>query len=134
MSSWLCHDCAKSLSRLTEIIEAPQLTQFLTRFSIDWGTGMGCIQSTPQTSRYADGGTDEKQQAAEVALDENTVVALYDFKGRAGGDLSFSKGDRMRVIERSDEDWWKVTHLKTNATGFIPANYVAEYSSVEAEE
>jgi amphiphysin len=36
------------------------------------------------------------------------VVALYDFAAQADGDLSFSAGDRIEVVERtpSSEDWW----------------------------
>ncbi|THU90764.1 BAR-domain-containing protein [Dendrothele bispora CBS 962.96] len=36
------------------------------------------------------------------------VVALYDFEAQAEGDLSFSVGDRIEIVERtaSAEDWW----------------------------
>lgn len=36
------------------------------------------------------------------------VVALYDFAPQAEGDLEFSAGDRIEVVERtgSAEDWW----------------------------
>ena len=36
------------------------------------------------------------------------VVALYDYTATAEGDLSFSAGDRIEVVERtaSAEDWW----------------------------
>jgi amphiphysin len=36
------------------------------------------------------------------------VVALYDFAAQADGDLSFSAGDRIEIVEKtaSAEDWW----------------------------
>lgn len=38
----------------------------------------------------------------------NYVVALYDFSAQADGDLDFKVGDRIEVIERTEntEDWW----------------------------
>lgn len=37
------------------------------------------------------------------------VEALYDLEASQDGDLSFSVGDRIEIIERSDksDDWWK---------------------------
>lgn len=37
------------------------------------------------------------------------VEALYDYNASQDGDLSFSSGDRIEVIEKSDtsDDWWK---------------------------
>lgn len=36
------------------------------------------------------------------------MTALYDFVAQAEGDLSFSAGDRIELIKRTDseEDWW----------------------------
>lgn len=36
------------------------------------------------------------------------VVALYDYTAQADGDLSFTAGDRIEVVEKtaSAEDWW----------------------------
>lgn len=36
------------------------------------------------------------------------VVALFDFEPQAAGDLAFSTGDRIELVERtsSAEDWW----------------------------
>ncbi|GAA98949.1 uncharacterized protein L969DRAFT_88991 [Mixia osmundae IAM 14324] len=51
-------------------------------------------------------------------------TALYDFTAQAAGDLSFSAGDRIELVERtaSTEDWWKG---KLNGqSGSFPGNYV----------
>lgn len=48
------------------------------------------------------------------------VVALYDYAATADGDLSFSAGDRIEVVERtgSTEDWW--TGKLNGAQGVFP--------------
>ncbi|KAJ6569581.1 hypothetical protein B0H19DRAFT_1209479 [Mycena capillaripes] len=54
------------------------------------------------------------------------VVALYDFEAQADGDLSFSTGDRIEVVERgaSAEDWW--TGRLNGRQGVFPGNYVQD--------
>jgi amphiphysin len=51
------------------------------------------------------------------------VIALYAFAGQSAGDLSFSEGDRIRVVKRTgtDQDWW-VGELG-GVKGSFPANY-----------
>lgn len=52
------------------------------------------------------------------------VTALYDFDAQADGDLSFKAGDRIEVVERTDnaEDWW--TGRLGAQQGVFPGNYV----------
>lgn len=52
------------------------------------------------------------------------VTALYDFGGQGAGDLAFSEGDRIRVVEKSGstDDWW-MGELR-GVQGSFPANYV----------
>ncbi|KAI9659439.1 MAG: hypothetical protein M1821_001697 [Bathelium mastoideum] len=52
------------------------------------------------------------------------ATALYDFDGGAEGDLTFSVGDRIRIVERTEstEDWWE-GELR-GQQGAFPANYV----------
>ncbi|KAF2103502.1 reduced viability upon starvation protein [Rhizodiscina lignyota] len=53
-----------------------------------------------------------------------TVTALYDYEAQAEGDLSFSAGDVIEIINRTDnqEEWWngRVGHKE----GQFPGNYV----------
>lgn len=50
------------------------------------------------------------------------VVALYDFVAQADGDLSFSAGARIEIVERttSAEDWW--TGRVDGAQGVFPGD------------
>ncbi|KAF7727753.1 hypothetical protein EC973_007212 [Apophysomyces ossiformis] len=54
------------------------------------------------------------------------VVALYDYDAQAEGDLSFRKGDRIEVLERTADvnDWW--TGRLHGVSGIFPGNYVSE--------
>uniref|UniRef100_A0A8C4R599 Tyrosine-protein kinase n=1 Tax=Eptatretus burgeri TaxID=7764 RepID=A0A8C4R599_EPTBU len=62
-----------------------------------------------------------------------TVIALYDFDGLTEGDLTFKKGDKMRVLQQNG-DWWNAELLPSGRSGFIPSNYVAQTNSLETEE
>lgn len=46
--------------------------------------------------------------------DSRIVVALFDYEARERIDVSFEKGDRMRVINDTESDWWtvKVSHFE----------------------
>lgn len=52
------------------------------------------------------------------------VTAMYDFDGQGDGDLVFTEGDRIRVVQRTEstDDWWE-GELR-GITGSFPANYV----------
>eukprot|EP00037_Helgoeca_nana_P009352 m.81979 g.81979 ORF g.81979 m.81979 type:complete len:248 (-) comp19524_c0_seq1:1402-2145(-) len=49
--------------------------------------------------------------------------ALHDFKATAADELSFGKGDTLKIINNeADANWFQAE--KNGQTGFIPANYV----------
>lgn len=53
-----------------------------------------------------------------------TVTALYDFEAQAHGDLSFSAGDVIEIIQRTSNtnEWW--TGRLEGREGQFPGNYV----------
>uniref|UniRef100_S4RLT6 Tyrosine-protein kinase n=1 Tax=Petromyzon marinus TaxID=7757 RepID=S4RLT6_PETMA len=71
-------------------------------------------------------------------VEEVAFVALHDYKARAQVDMSFKKGQRFRIIARTNADWWlaqpeEVDEVDEEVTrGFIPANYIAPALSLEA--
>lgn len=67
-------------------------------------------------------------------LKRRVVVALYPYTAREETDVSFAKGDRMEVLDDTENDWWRVVHLTTRQEGLIPWNFVAEDRSVNSEE
>lgn len=52
------------------------------------------------------------------------AIALYDFQAVESGDLSFSKGDVITVMQKSEssDDWW--TGKVNGQEGIFPANFV----------
>ncbi|XP_067101562.1 SH3 and cysteine-rich domain-containing protein 2-like [Osmerus mordax] len=52
----------------------------------------------------------------------HTYVALYKFLPQEKNDLELQPGDRVQVIDDSNEDWWK--GKSKDKVGFFPANFV----------
>ena len=48
--------------------------------------------------------------------------ALFDYSARSSKELSFKKGDIIRVFKRFNPDWWDGTINGTD--GFVPAKYI----------
>ena len=53
------------------------------------------------------------------------VVALYSFQAQSDGELSFTKDERLDIIERpaNDPDWWQARN-QYGEQGLVPKNYV----------
>ncbi|XP_061765667.1 SH3 and cysteine-rich domain-containing protein 2-like isoform X3 [Nerophis ophidion] len=52
----------------------------------------------------------------------HTYVALYKFLPQEKNDLELQPGDRVKVTDDSNEDWWK--GKSQNKVGYFPANFV----------
>lgn len=67
----------------------------------------------------------------EVPLQEKKsriVRALYDYEARQADDLGFKKGDRMEILDISENteeaDWWMARNLSNEREGYVPRNYI----------
>lgn len=51
-------------------------------------------------------------------------IGLFSFDAQAPGDLSFGVGDKIEVLERTDDPdaWWRGKH-QNGQEGIFPANY-----------
>uniref|UniRef100_A0A3P9A5S4 SH3 and cysteine rich domain 3 n=1 Tax=Esox lucius TaxID=8010 RepID=A0A3P9A5S4_ESOLU len=56
-------------------------------------------------------------------------LALYRFKAMEKDDLDLHAGDRITVIDDSNEEWWR--GKIGERTGFLPANYIIRVHSGE---
>lgn len=52
--------------------------------------------------------------------------ALFDFPGNDDEDLPFRKGDVLRVLEKTEEQWWSAQNAD-GRKGLIPVPYVEKY-------
>ncbi|XP_041839803.1 intersectin-2b isoform X2 [Melanotaenia boesemani] len=50
------------------------------------------------------------------------VIAIYDYAAANQDELSFSKGQLLNVLDKTDPDWWKGEI--NGVTGLFPTNYV----------
>ena len=57
------------------------------------------------------------------------VTVLYDFNADGEDELSVAEGDRLIVLERDSDDWWKVRDSE-GREGVVPAQYVELEGSV----
>ncbi|XP_023259815.1 tyrosine-protein kinase Lyn-like [Seriola lalandi dorsalis] len=64
---------------------------------------------------------------------DKIVVGLYPYQSGHPEDLTFKKGEKLKVLEERGE-WWKAKSLTTKKEGFIPSNYVAKADTIETEE
>eukprot|EP01122_Echinamoeba_exundans_P010740 TRINITY_DN4077_c0_g1_i1.p1 TRINITY_DN4077_c0_g1~~TRINITY_DN4077_c0_g1_i1.p1 ORF type:complete len:944 (+),score=200.29 TRINITY_DN4077_c0_g1_i1:66-2897(+) len=59
------------------------------------------------------------------------AVALFDYSGNTEGQLSFNKDDKITVLGKTENGWWR-GELK-GKVGHFPGSYVREESSADKE-
>ncbi|XP_042301261.1 tyrosine-protein kinase FRK isoform X2 [Sceloporus undulatus] len=108
----------------------------------DCGSGeKGSPHSTEPNTPTKDGIDGPLPPPLPLADQICTFVALFDYQARTEEDLSFRAGDKLEVLDRSQESWWFARlHVENGffrpgqkREGYIPANYVAPDQSIEAE-
>ncbi|XP_041832576.1 tyrosine-protein kinase Blk [Melanotaenia boesemani] len=72
-------------------------------------------------------------QSGNTNSEDSLFVAQHDFKATNDSDLSFKKGDKLKVLQERGE-WWLAVSLVTGKEGFIPSNYVARADTLEVEK
>lgn len=50
------------------------------------------------------------------------VIAMYDYTAANRDELSFSKGQLISILDKTNPDWWKGD--ANGVTGLLPTNYV----------
>lgn len=50
------------------------------------------------------------------------VIAMYDYTAANQDELSFSKGQLINILDKTNPDWWKGE--VNGVTGLLPTNYV----------
>ncbi|OJJ80070.1 amphiphysin [Aspergillus glaucus CBS 516.65] len=65
-----------------------------------------------------------KPKPSQFRASVETVTALYDYEAQAHGDLSFSAGEVVEIVQRTDNqnEWW--TGKVGGREGQFPGNYV----------
>uniref|UniRef100_A0A096MH38 Tyrosine-protein kinase n=1 Tax=Poecilia formosa TaxID=48698 RepID=A0A096MH38_POEFO len=63
---------------------------------------------------------------------DNIGVAIYSYDPKHEGDLGFDKGDKLKIINKDDAEWYLAESLTTGQRGYIPHNFIA-MTTVETE-
>lgn len=58
-------------------------------------------------------------------LPDNIVMAIYSYEPNHEGDLGFEKGDKLKIINKDDPEWYLAESLITGQRGYIPHNFIA---------
>lgn len=57
---------------------------------------------------------------------ERRVVARYNYEKQRDDELELVKGNRVVVLEESEDKWWRGRNLETGEDGWFPSNYVTD--------
>ncbi len=58
----------------------------------------------------------------------------FDYTARTDNEMSFKKGEQMKVKSNDNQNWWEAESLATRAIGWIPSNYVVPDSSKQKKK
>ncbi|XP_077476600.1 tyrosine-protein kinase Lck [Stigmatopora argus] len=58
-------------------------------------------------------------------LPENLAVACYSYEACHDGELGFEKGEKLKIINRDDPEWYLAESLTTGQRGLVPYNFIA---------
>eukprot|EP00730_Choanoeca_flexa_P012818 TRINITY_DN4649_c0_g1_i2.p1 TRINITY_DN4649_c0_g1~~TRINITY_DN4649_c0_g1_i2.p1 ORF type:complete len:369 (+),score=96.65 TRINITY_DN4649_c0_g1_i2:127-1233(+) len=64
---------------------------------------------------------------------EFEATALFNFNARDPEDLSFRKGEVLRVLVRVETEWWRAQSTQTRQVGLVPANYLKPHVDLAPE-
>uniref|UniRef100_A0A183C3T8 Tyrosine-protein kinase n=1 Tax=Globodera pallida TaxID=36090 RepID=A0A183C3T8_GLOPA len=70
---------------------------------------------------------------ATTGSGNNIFIALFDYNARTDDDLNFKRGEPLEILNDFQGDWWYANSLVSGKCGFIPSNYVARESSIDAQ-
>lgn len=91
---------------------------------VDQASNLSSATQAASTAQPVSSGT--------TAATVSRVRALFDFQPSEPGELQFTKGDIIAVLESVYKDWWKGS--LRGQTGIFPLNYVEKLSDPTHEE
>ncbi|KAG8442712.1 hypothetical protein GDO86_011491 [Hymenochirus boettgeri] len=116
-----------STSDLTEVPEEGD-SKFLPNINRQRSNSVFCyLENGIDKEEEPEQETDSTVTQYKASLD--TFVALYKFVPQESEDLAMRPGDRITIIDDSNEDWWK--GKIEDRVGYFPANFVLKFQENE---
>lgn len=109
---------SKDWSSLASLKESREPSSLLLAKVQSQGGSMNMATIDPKSSSII---SKLKEHAMKPRVDE-ILSALYDFEGETNKDLSFKRGDSVRVIDKRKNGWWLAE--VDGRIGFVPSNYL----------
>ena len=66
-------------------------------------------------------------------VEENTVIAVYNYNPVRENQLQLQKGEKYFVVNSDNPQWWYVRSL-TGMVGYVPTNYIQKPNSLTTFE
>ena len=60
------------------------------------------------------------------------VVVKYAYAAQQDDEIALNKGDRVIVLEKSSDGWWRGKRELTGESGWFPSNYVTEEDNLDS--
>lgn len=64
-----------------------------------------------------------EEQASQDDEELDMAIALYDFNADGEDELTVKEGEKLTILERDGEEWWKCRNTK-GLEGVVPASYL----------
>ncbi|CAM9010639.1 unnamed protein product [Wickerhamomyces anomalus] len=99
--------------------------QITDTLDITCGNLLSRVNTSPEQEQSFEEQNDLISQVTEtesVPTINNFCIAKYNYKAEQDGDLSFKKGDRIKLLDQKLKEWWKGE--LDGHVGLFPYNYV----------
>jgi len=98
------------------------------------GASVHFSEASPDIIPSRNSGEYDDYETSEVKSDEDVLegedaFALYDFNADGDDELSVREGERLVVVERDGDEWWKCRN-SDGAEGVVPASYIEVSSPI----
>ena len=98
------------------------------------GVSVHFSEASPDIIPSRNSGEYDDYETSEVKSDEDVLegedaFALYDFNADGDDELSVREGERLMVVERDGDEWWKCRN-SDGAEGVVPASYIEVSSPI----
>lgn len=58
------------------------------------------------------------------------VIALFEYEANRSDELSFVRGDLMKLLYKDSPNWWFGEMVVGGKQGYFPSNYVEEQGRI----